>query len=319
MNRDLIIGLDLGGTKSAATLITPAGEVRYRVSGPTPASGGADAVVPFLIGLVKQVAAEAPAFGTVIGCGISAGAPADAARGLVFPAPNLLGWPDKGTPLPSIVSNALDGIPTYVENDADATALAEWRFGAGQGTETMAFLTVGTGIGSGLILNGHLHRGAFGAGGEIGHVAVVTENGRQCNCGLTGCLEAYSSGPSVIRIAQEHGYTGEPNGASVATAARAGDPAARFAFTQASTMLGRGLAILTMLLNPERFVLGTLAVHAGDLLIPGTIDALNAHSWSRLTDKVTVVPAALGDRAQDLAALCAFLARASETSGTMHP
>lgn len=314
----LILGIDLGGTKSAATLQTPTGETRYRVAVPTPARDGADAVIAALIALARNASRAANEGGAAIaGCGISAGAPADAARGIVYPAPNLPGWSPDGTPLAQIIGDELD-LPTYLENDADATALAEWRFGAGRGTETMAFVTQGTGIGSGLVLNGRLHRGAFGAGGEIGHVCVDTSDAaRVCACGLRGCLEAYASGPSLVRIATENGYSGESTGAAVADAARGGNPAARAAFARAAEKLGRGLAVLAMLLNPERIVLGTLAVHAGDLLLPDTLASLRRHAWHRLADSLTVVPAELGDRAQDLAALCVYLSRADETSGTM--
>lgn len=319
MNSDaLILGIDLGGTKSAATLQTPLGEVRYRIAAPTPAQGGSNAVIASLIALAQNALQAANSLGTAVaGCGISAGAPADAARGIVYPAPNLPGWSPSGTPLAQILSDVLN-VPTYLENDADATALAEWRFGAGRGTETMLFLTQGTGIGSGLVLNGRLHRGAFGAGGEIGHVCIDTsDRARVCNCGLRGCLEAYASGPSIIRMAIENGYAGEPSGAAVADAARSGNPAALAAFALAADKMGRGLAILAMLLNPERIVLGTLAVHAGDLLLADTEKSLHRHAWKRLTDNLTIAPAELGDRAQDLAALCAYLFRPDETNGTM--
>ncbi|MBC7809198.1 MAG: ROK family protein [Akkermansiaceae bacterium] len=318
MNRDrLILGIDLGGTKSAATLQTSGGELRYRVATSTPAQDGSDAVVATLISLARNALQAANDLGTVSGCGISVGAPADAANGVVYPAPNLPGWSPIGTPLARIVADALN-LPTCLENDADATALAEWRFGAGRGAETMAFLTQGTGIGSGLVLNGRLHRGAFGAGGEIGHICVDTsDEARVCSCGLCGCLEAYASGPSVVRIAAENGYRGEQSGAAVAEAARGGDAAALAAFALAADKLGRGLAVLVMLLNPERIVLGTLAIHAGDLLLTGTESSLRRHAWKRLTEDLTVVPAQLGDRAQDLAALCAYLSRADESNGTM--
>lgn len=318
MNPDtLILGIDLGGTKSAATLQTRHGEVRYRVALTTPVEGGSEAVIATLLTLARSALGHAAGVGSVIGCGISAGAPADAANGIVYPAPNLPGWSPGGTPLAQIVGDALD-LPTYLENDADATALAEWRFGAGRGSQTMLFLTQGTGVGAGLVLNGRLHRGAVGAGGEIGHVCVDTaDDARLCICGLRGCLEAYASGPSVLRIAAESGYKGDPTGAAVADAARSGDSAAQAAFATAADKLGRGLAVLAMLLNPERIVLGTLAVHAGDLLLPGAQDALHRYAWKRLTERLVIAPAELGDRAQDLAALCVFLSRTDETSGTM--
>ena len=242
----------------------------------------------------------------VTGIGVSAGAPADAQRGLVFAAPNLPGWGAEGFPLAQRLSEALGGLPVRVENDADATALAEHRFGAGRGTRNMAFLTVGTGIGSGLILNGALHRGRRGAGGEIGHIAVVP-GGRVCLCGLRGCLEAYASGPAVGKIALEQGWQGEASGRGVIEGARQGDAACLAALTQAAEHLGQGLATLAMLLDLERVVLGTLAVHAGELLLPRVRTVVRERAWPRLTEGLEIVPAALGDRAQDLAALCAWL------------
>jgi glucokinase len=302
----LLLGIDLGGTKSAALIGTPTGEILARAAGPTPAQEGPDVIIPFLIALAKEALDRSPA--PVAGVGVSAGAPADARTGRVFEAPNLPGWGRSGVPLADILSRELGGLPVYLENDADATALAEHRYGAGSGTHTMAFLTVGTGIGAGLILDGKLHRGARGAGGEVGHIAVEP-GGRDCLCGLRGCLEAYSSGPSIVRVAVEQGFSGEATGPAVIAAARSGDTAAVFAVEQAGRMLGRGLATLCMLLNPQRIVLGTLAVHAGDLLLPRIRETLHESAWPRLVEDVEIVPAALGDRAQDLAALCAFLHR----------
>ncbi len=302
MNR--ILGIDLGGTKSAALISTEDGTVLGRVAAPTPANGDAEQLYTFLESLVKSVMKDHP--GPVLGCGVSAGAPTDASQGVVYAAPNLPGWGAAGFPLATRLGNALGGVAVRVENDADATAMAEHRYGAGRGTQTMAFLTVGTGVGSGLVLDGRLHRGRIGAGGEIGHIAVEPTNGRTCPCGLTGCLEAYASGPSVLRVALEQGYQGPQDGLALANAARSGDPHARYAFDQAAEMLARGLATLTMLLNPERIVLGTLAVHAGDLLLDRIRERVALYTWKRLGDGLKIVPAELGDRAQDLAAICAW-------------
>jgi glucokinase len=303
----LILGIDIGGTKSAALLATPDGDIRFRVSGPTPAQGGPDAVIPFLIGLAREALAKADA--PVVGVGVSAGAPAHAPTGRVFEAPNLPGWGhDPGVPLADILSAELGGLPVYVENDADATALAEHRFGAGQGVEDMAFLTVGTGVGAGLVLGGRLHRGANSAGGEVGHICVEP-GGRLCACGMRGCVEAYASGPSLVRIAKENGYKGEATGQGVVAAARNGDTVALAALDTAGEMLGRGIASLCMLVNPARVVLGTLAVHAGDLLLPRVRSTVVDNTWPRLHQHLEIVPAALGDRAQDLAALCVYLHR----------
>ncbi len=309
--RSLIVGVDLGGTKSAAVLGDSSGNLLFRASRPTPAAGGPTAILPVLVALVREALDNVPAGASVAGVGVSAGAPADARTGRVFTAPNLPGWDGgggTGTPLARMLARELNGLSVALENDADATALAERRFGAGQGAQNMAFLTVGTGIGAGLILDGKLHRGARGAGGEVGHIAVEY-GGRFCLCGLRGCLEAYASGPSLVRIAVENGFNGPATGQAVIAAARDENLAAAYAVRVAGEMLGRGIATLTMLLNLEVVVLGTLAVHAGDLLSPLIEASLRASAWPRLTHELRVVPAALGDRAQDLAALCAFLER----------
>lgn len=300
---NLILGIDLGGTKCAACVADAAGVVHARFSAPTPTSG--DAVVRTLIELAQTAARRAGR--AAVGAGVSAGAPADGPAGIVFDAPNLPPWGTPGgIPLARILSEALGGLPVRLENDADATALAEHRFGAGRGTANLAFLTIGTGIGSGLIFEGRLHRGAWGAGGEIGHIAV-DPGGRQCLCGLRGCLEAYASGPSIARVAAELGFASGGGAPAVIAAAREGSAPALAAVDLAGEMLGRALATLCMLVNPERIVLGTLAVHAGDLLLPRVEASLRRAAWPRLHECVTVVPAALGDRAQDLAGISAFL------------
>ena len=300
----MILGIDLGGTKSAALLLSESGTVVSRVVALTPAQGNAETLFDFLVGLARAVCETTTE--SLIGVGVSAGAPADAQRGLVFAAPNLPGWGTDGFPLAKRLSAALGGLPVRVENDADATALAEHRFGAGQGTRNMAFLTVGTGIGSGLILNGALHRGRRGAGGEIGHIAVVP-GGRLCLCGLQGCLEAYASGPAVARIAAELGWQGDTSGRAVVEGAQQGDAACLRALSQAAEHLGEALATLAMLLDLERIILGTLAVHAEELFLPRIRSVVQERAWPRLTEGLEIVPAALGDRAQDLAALCAWL------------
>ncbi|MGC4045085.1 MAG: ROK family protein [Armatimonas sp.] len=297
-----LLGIDLGGTKSAALVGNEHGEVLVRVSDATPAHKDAIELSGFLLHLAMTAWDQ---YGdTIEGCGVSVGGPTDAARGMVFAAPAIPGWGRDGFPLAQALSQGLN-MPVTLENDADATALAEWRYGAGVGTQTMAFLTVGTGIGSGLILNGRLHRGAFGAGGEVGHL-IVEPGGRRCACGMYGCLEAYASGPNIVEQAIEYGFTGEASGQAVTAGARVGDKACRMAFDQAGEMLGRGLASLTMLLNPERIVLGTMAVHAGDVLLPPALASLERNCWPRLHRHLELHPAALGDRAQDLAALCAW-------------
>ena len=301
---DYVLCIDLGGTKSAASIVTRDGTILHRVAGPTPVNESADNITASLIALGKSAIECASV--RIIGIGVSVGGPTHALRGEAWAAPAIPAW-GEGYPLAEKIAQGFNGLPTRIENDADATALAEHRFGAGRGTANMAFLTIGTGIGSGLIVNNCLLRGKTGAGGEIGHVAV-DHPGRLCVCGMHGCLEAYACGPSIVKIAQGLGSKAT-DGQSAAFLARSGEPQAAEAFGIAGEMLGRGLAVISMLVEPERYVLGTLAVHAADLLIPPAQQSLNRFCWARNAKGVSIVPAGLGDRAQDLAALCAFLAR----------
>jgi glucokinase len=182
----------------------------------------------------------------------------------------------------------------------------------------MVFMTWGTGVGGGLVLDGRLYRGTNDLAGEIGHTTVLLD-GPLCGCGKRGCLEALVSGPSIARRARE--LAGEspesliwqrtsPNEATaqhVVEAAHAGDTFARFVLAEAGTYMGIGIANVAQILNPERVVLGTIAVKAGDLVLEPLRQALQVHAWSRVREVLQVVPAELGDRAQDLAAVCLWL------------
>jgi glucokinase len=207
-------------------------------------------------------------------------------------------------------------LPVRVENDANATALAEWRFGAGKGTRNMIFLTMGTGIGGGLILDGRLYAGTNNLAGEIGHHTILM-NGPLCGCGKRGCLEALASGPAIARLARESmmygrhkrvlalagGKPADITAAHVVEAAHEGDAFARQVLDEAGTYMGVGIANLIQLLNPEIIILGTIAVHAGDLILHPIRAAVKEYAWERSAAVCRIVPAELGDRAQDLAAV----------------
>lgn len=299
----LLLGLDIGGTKSAALVGDEAGRILRRVSGPTPAGPWPEAVA-FLIRLLHRVCREhglPPREARALG--VSCGGPLDSRAGVVFSPPNLPSW--DAVPLKSLLEQEF-GLPVSLENDANATALAEHRWGAGIGCRDMAFLTMGTGIGAGLILDGRLYRGRSDLAGEIGH-ATVWPDGPLCPCGKRGCLEALASGTALARIGRER--FGDPSltAHSVCDRARQGDPVAREIVAEAARWMGIGLAGLLQALNLERIVLGTLAVHAGDLLLGPIRAAAQAACWPRVWDGVSIVPAALGDAAQDKAALAAAL------------
>ncbi len=271
----LSIGVDIGGTKILAGTVTEAGEIVSTARRPTPRHDAND-----VLDLVSEVVNELVA-GTdepLEGVGLGVAGLVDAERSRVYFAPNLR-WSQ--VPVRQLLE-ASTGLPVVVENDGNVAAWGEYRFGAGRGTTEMTLVTVGTGIGGGIVIDGGLFRGAHGAAGEIGHINAVPD-GRPCGCGRFGCLEQYASGNALVREARalaaerrsEAGALlalgdGTPEGVQgvhVTEAARAGDPIAVEAFAIVGTWLGRGLADLAAVLDPEVFVIGGGVSDAGDLLL----------------------------------------------------
>ena len=299
----LLLGIDIGGTKSAAVIGDTEGTVLARVSAPTPSASWQEAY-DVLLGLSREVcAAYGTSFSEIAAVGVSCGGPLDSRTGIVHAPPNLPKW--DAVPLKALLEADLC-LPVTLENDANATALAEHRWGAGQGCTEMAFLTLGTGIGAGLILDGALYRGRRDLAGEIGH-ATIYPGGVPCLCGKRGCLEAMASGTGIGRMGRERFGEEGITAYDVCARARLGDPIALSVIADAALALGIGLANLLQTLNLERIVLGTLAVHAADLLMEPVRAATEAYCWPRVWEGVTIVPAALGDAAQDKAALAVAL------------
>ena len=229
------------------------------------------------IELGRQVVAEAGIeWSGLAGIGIACGGPLDPAAGVILSPPSLPGW-DR-IPLVDTVSERL-GLPTAVENDATAGALAEWWFGAGEsrGVDDLIYLTISTGIGGGLVLGGRLYTGVAGNAGELGHLTVHYD-GRQCGCGRRGCLEAYASGTNIAARAREAIESGVSSSLrdvptvtakEVAAHALAGDPLAVRIWDETMAMLGSGLANVLDIFNPALVVLGGGVTRVGDqLLIP---------------------------------------------------
>ena len=241
---------------------------------------------------------------TLTRIGVSVPGPTDPRAGVLINPPNLPGWRD--VPVAGVLEEAL-GAPTRIENDGNAAALAEARFGAGQGTGDLVYLTMSTGVGGGFLSEGRLIRGAFGAAGEPGHIPIVA-GGRLCACGLRGCLEAYTGGNAwrdhlrtiapadseAVRRAGGDRATLRPE--HVVEAARAGDPWANEVFGLWLDDLAQGIATIVMLLEPRRIVLGTIAVAAGEALCFAPLRArLAQRLWPQQAERLEVVPAALGD------------------------
>jgi glucokinase len=299
-----ILGIDIGGTKLAVGLVTPQGEQVAQDRVPTQVQEGPDRVIERLIALCRQVvAASGIPWDRVVAAGVGCGGPLDPITGVIMDPPNLPGWID--VPLVSRLQAAL-GMPVFLDNDANAGALGEHRFGAGRGVANMVYLTISTGVGGGIILGGHLYRGVNGNAGEIGHMSLVY-NGRPCNCGSRGCLEAYASGTSIAARAREAVLAGEPSalvalagspeaitGESVALALQQGDPLASRVWAETMEILGAGIANVINIFNPSRVVLGGGITNFGDLLFTPVRRIALSRAFGPLLRIVEIVPAQLG-------------------------
>lgn len=314
-NHTLVGAVDLGGTKILSLVLDVGGRVAGEDLRPTEAASGPDAVLSRIgDSLRAALAAAGPGF-ELVAVGVAAPGPIDADRGVVVAAPNLPGWRD--VPVADRLSGLL-GCPAVLENDANAAAWGEFVHGAGRGTRHLVYLTVSTGIGGGLILDGRLYRGANGAAGELGHIPLV-QGGPACGCGGTGCLEALASGPAIARRARELAGQGdaplltelarggEITAALVHEAADRGDRGALRAIAEAARHLGSGLVAFVNIFNPDVLVIGGGASKIGPLLLDPALNELRARAMHPAGDHVRVVPAELGDRAGAIGA--AALAR----------
>ena len=274
---NLSIGVDVGGTKVLGGVVDINGKILKTFRKDTPKQGGA-AVTQTIADVVIELTREYKT-----NCvGISAAGFVSADRKTMLATPNISGW--KGIDLEHEISSRVN-LPVVIENDANAAAWGEARFGAGRGENQLMMLTVGTGVGGGVIINGALHRGAFGIAAEFGHMRVVPE-GHLCGCGARGCFEQYASGNALMRHAREaiaaspdaaHNLLARGNGTiegltgkHITDAARAGDTVALAAFKTTAQWLGAGIASLSVLLDPGCVVIGGGVVDAGEILLGPT-------------------------------------------------
>ena len=269
----LTIGVDVGGTKIAAGVVDDAGAILARTRVPTPADPqwAVDAIAQ----AVRELKEQHP---DVTAVGVGAPGFVDSNRSTVIFAPNI-DWENE--PLRGRIEG-LTGLSTVVENDANCAAWAEFRFGAAADHQDMVLITVGTGIGGGIVLDGRLHRGRFGVAGEIGHLNMVPD-GLQCGCGGKGCWEQYASGRALRRYGRERaaaapargrrmlglhdGVAETLRGIHITEAAEDGDPLALECYAELSDWLGRGMADLAALFDPGVFVLGGGVSDSGRLLL----------------------------------------------------
>ncbi len=300
----LTVGVDVGGTKIAAGVVDDKGTIVATVRRESPATD-TDAIEATIAELVLELKSEHD----VEAVGVGAAGFIDARRSTVLFAPNLA-WRDE--PLKAELERRT-GLPVVIENDANAAAWGEFAFGAGADVDDLLLVTVGTGVGGGIVLDGKPHRGAFGIAAEIGHLRVVPQ-GRLCGCGNHGCWEQYASGSALVRDAQERVAAGgadvaglleraggdvtSVSGPIVSQAAQAGDPVAIELLAGLGQWLGEGIASLTAVLDPAVVVIGGGVSEVGDLLL----DPIREHFRAQLTGRghrpeLDIRPAQLGNTA----------------------
>jgi len=305
MSDRVAIGVDAGGTKVAGLLVDvgDGGRVLVRQEVATPAAD-AEAATRTIVAVVRELMAEGPALAVGVGAAGMVGL-----DGVLRFAPNVA-W--REFPLAERIQRAV-GLPTIVDNDANVAAWGEFRFGAGMGSGDMLLVTVGTGIGGGVVTGGRLFRGAHGFAAEIGHV-IVEPNGPRCGCGNLGCWEQMASGRAVGRLGRkavvDHPESlllelagGNPNavtGPIVTAAAKEGDPVAVHVLAEVGRRLGEGIAGLVNILDPEVVVVGGGVIEAGDLLLePARLACHDVVEAPEHRPAVPIVSAYMGQDAGD--------------------
>ncbi len=308
-----LIGIDIGGTKCAVVLgvIDSRGvpSVKMRMVFPTPK--GPDAALSLIYDKVSDLMQKE----SVSGIGISCGGPLDSKNGIILSPPNLPGWDNIHI---TDDMHKRFGVPVLLMNDANACALAEWRYGAGKGYDNVVFFTFGTGMGAGLILDGKLYSGTCDLAGEVGHLRL-SEFG-PVGFGKAGSFEGWCSGGGIAQVGQilarreiqmgrkvsfcnSLSSLQDITARSIAEAAYAGDRTAAEVYRIIADYLGRGLAMVIDMLNPQVIILGSIYGRSRDLIEPYMNEALRRESISFSLEKCTIVPAGLGESIGDMAAL----------------
>jgi glucokinase len=280
----LTVGVDVGGTKVLGGVVDASGKVLATSRRDTPREGGSE-----LTRTIAAVALELMQEHSITAVGVSAAGFVSSDRKTMLATPNIADW--NGVQL-EVELTKLIGLPVVIENDANAAAWGEAKFGAGRNQAHMMMLTIGTGVGGGIVINNELYRGAFGIAAEFGHLRVVPE-GHLCGCGARGCFEQYASGSALRRHAREaisaspdlarnllargDGTIDGLTGQAITDAAREGDAVALAAFQTTAQYLGAGIASLAVLLDPSCVVIGGGVIDAGEILLAPTREAMKRY------------------------------------------
>ena len=320
MTEKVYLGVDVGGTKTAVLLAARPPEALGRIEFATLPEQGPERALQLIVESARSLLAQ-HGLG-VQAVGVSCGSPLDRVKGIIQAPPNLATWLD--VPIRSLLEEAFDA-PCQVENDANAGAVAEHRYGAGVGTDHMVFLTLGTGLGAGIIANGCLYLGANGDAGEIGHVRLSPTG--PVGYHKAGSIEGWSSGGGIAQLAARvlarPGRSSRLRGVEnvtareVGLAAQAGDAVARSILRRSGERLGQTMAMLIDVLNPQRIVLGGLAWRMGEPFMAPMRRVMEREALPQTLRACEVVPAALGEKIGDVAAMC--VAMGLEGKGQLLP
>lgn len=314
-----IVGVDLGGTSVKLAFIQEDGEILHKWEIPTDKSEQGKNILPDIADSIQRKMVElGETKERLIGIGMGAPGAVDKEKGIIYEAVNL-GWP-KNYPIVKLLSD-LSGLPVEIDNDANCAALGEMWKGAGNGAKNIACVTLGTGVGGGIIVNGDIVQGVKGAAGEIGHITIIPEGGAPCNCGKTGCLETVASATGIVRVAKDTiiQYEGESSlkdlyiskgsieAKDVFDCMNQGDTLSASIIEQIMLHLGLVLANIGNVLNPEKIVIGGGVSKAGDLLLNPLQKYFNQFAYSAVSASTELAIATLGNDAGILGA--AWLAK----------
>jgi len=300
------IGVDVGGTNVKIALVSDQGQIVYSNTIPTHAEMGYEYTINNMKDAIRELLKETKLeTKNIESIGFGFPGQIDCQKGIVRLAPNIPGWVN--IPIAEIMEKEF-GIPTRVDNDVRTATLGELNYGAGVRCQNLVCITVGTGIGSGLVINGKLVRGASNAAGELGHIKLNMQNGPLCGCGDRGCLESYASGPAIVAMAEEYIKGGKTTKYRelanpditpyiVAVAAKEGDPVAKQIFRIIGEYIGMGLTSVVNLLNPEKIIIGGGVADAGDILFNPIKETIQKRAMVIQREAVEIVPAQLGNTA----------------------
>lgn len=307
MEQKWLVGIDLGGTTIKMAFVTTEGEIAHKWEIPTDISQKGELITPHIASSLEQKLKELRIKKEqIVGIGMGAPGPVDMETGIIYEAVNL-GWKDY--PLKDKLEEET-GIQAVIDNDANLAALGEMWKGAGEGAENLIAVTLGTGVGGGVIANGDIVHGVNGAAGEIGHITSIPEGGAPCNCGKTGCLETIASATGIVRqamkaISQNSNSSLEAvlksknklTAKDVLDSAREGDKLASTVIDQTCFHLGLAIANLSNGVNPEKIVIGGGVSRAGDILLPRVIHYFKRFAFPRVAKGADIVVATLGNDA----------------------